>query len=82
MTCDAHHIIGGEMYYTYLGKGTAPNTSRYQITLKIFRDQNSSANTAPMPTEVYIGIFNTDDGKQYNGPSYPYYVVPKKVKVQ
>lgn len=76
VTCEAHHIIGGEMYYTYLGKGTAPNTSKYQITLKIFRDQNSPANTAPMPTEVYIGIFNNDNGQQFAGP-YPYFIVPK-----
>lgn len=75
-TCEAHHIIGGEMFYNYVGKGSAPNTSRYLITLKIFRDQNSSSTTAPMPTEVYIGIFNNDNGQQYPGPN-PYYVVPK-----
>lgn len=74
--CDAHHIIGGEMIYTYLGKGSKANTSKYLITLKIFRDQNSPPRTAPMPTEVYIGIFNNDDGQQYRGP-YPYYIVSK-----
>lgn len=75
--CQAHHIIGGEMTYDYLGKGAAPNTSNYLITLKIFRDQNSPPNTAAMPTEVFIGIFNNDDNKQFPGPSYPYYIVPK-----
>ncbi|HET7115120.1 MAG TPA: PKD domain-containing protein [Hanamia sp.] len=74
--CQAHHIIGGEMFYNYLGKGTAPNTSKYLITLKIFRDQNAPPGTAPMPTEVYIGIFNNDNGQQYPGP-YPYYIVQK-----
>lgn len=73
----SHHIVGGEMYYTYLGKGTAANTSRYQITLKIFRDQNVPPNTAPMPSEVYIGIFNNDNGEQFKGP-YPYYIVQKE----
>ena len=73
--CHAHHIIGGEMFYNYIGKGTAPGTSKYLITLKIFRDQNSPPGTAPMPTEVYIGIFNNDNGQQFKGP-YPYYVVP------
>jgi gliding motility-associated-like protein len=73
----AHHIVGGEMYYTYLGKGTAPNTSRYQITLKIFRDQNVPPNTAPMPTEVYIGIYNNDNSQEFKGPN-PYYIVQKE----
>jgi len=72
--CQAHHIIGGEMFYNYMGKGTAANTSKYLITLKIFRDQNAPPGTAPMPTEVYIGIFNNDNGQQYQGP-YPYYIV-------
>jgi gliding motility-associated-like protein len=75
--CQAHHIIGGEMIYKYLGKGSAPNTSKYLITLKIFRDQNSPANTAPMPPEVYIGIYNNDNGNQFKGP-YPYYIVKIK----
>lgn len=76
INCQAHHIIGGEMFYNYLGVGSAPNTSKYLISLKIFRDQNAPPGTAPMPTEVYIGIFNNDNGQQYAGP-YPYYIVPK-----
>ncbi len=59
--CQAHHIIGGEMTYQYLGKGASPNTSKYLITLKIFRDQNA-VNAAPMPSSVYIGIFSKEDG--------------------
>ena len=81
VNCQAHHIVGGEMTYKYLGKGSAPNTSKYLITLKIFRDQNSPPNTAPMPTEVYIGIYNNDDGKEFQGP-YPYFIVPKKSESQ
>ena len=74
--CQAHHIIGGEMTYSYKGKGAAANTSKYLITLKIFRDQNSPPNTAAMPNEVFIGIFNKDNNQQYPGP-FPYYIVPK-----
>jgi gliding motility-associated-like protein len=59
--CSAHHIVGGEMLYQYLGKGADANTSKYLITLKIFRDGNA-INAAPMPTRVYIGIFDKDDG--------------------
>jgi gliding motility-associated-like protein len=76
ISCQAHHIIGGEMTYQYLGVGSAPNTSKYLITLKIFRDENAPPGTAAMPAEVYIGIFNNDDGKQYAGPN-PYYIVQK-----
>jgi gliding motility-associated-like protein len=76
LKCDAHHIIGGEMFYNYLGKGSTANTSKYQITLKLFRDQNAPPGTALMPTEVYIGIFNNESGQQYNGPN-PYYIVQK-----
>jgi len=75
INCQAHHIIGGEMFYNYLGVGSAPNTSKYLISLKIFRDQNAPPGTAPMPTEVYIGIFNNDNGQEFAGP-YPYYIVP------
>lgn len=64
------------MIYQYEGKGSSINTSRYLITLKIFRDQNVPPNTAQMPTEVYIGIFNNDNGNEFNGPN-PYFIVQR-----
>ena len=64
LKCDAHHIIGGEMYYNYLGKGRQANTSKYQITQKLFRDQNAPPGTALMPTQRYIDIFNNESGQQ------------------
>lgn len=67
----AKHIIGGEMYYTYLGKGSAPNTSKYRITLKLFRDDFAPADAAAMPPDVYIGIFNNDNNQQFPGPGQP-----------
>ncbi|HJY23285.1 MAG TPA: hypothetical protein VJ279_10390, partial [Hanamia sp.] len=63
--CQAKHIIGGEMLYDYLGKGTAPNTSKYLITLKLFRDQNSPPDAAAMPINVFIGIFSNDNSSQF-----------------
>ena len=60
-TCRAHHIVGGELIYQYVGKGAGANTSRYLITLRIFRDQNA-INAALMPSRVYIGIFSKDGG--------------------
>lgn len=38
----ARHIKGGEISYTYLGPGAAPNTERYIITLRLFLECNAS----------------------------------------
>ena len=59
----ASHIVGGEMTYEYLGKGSQPNTSTYRITLKLFRDQSTTG--AIMPPNVYIGLFNNDNNTEY-----------------
>lgn len=61
----AKHIIGGEMLYEYLGKGVKPNTSKYRITLRLFRDQNAPPDAAAMPENVFIGIFDNDNNRQY-----------------
>ncbi len=66
----AAHIIGGEMLYVYRGVGSTPNTSVYVITLKLFRDQHTTG--AAMPPDVYIGIFNNDNGNQFPGTDKPY----------
>ncbi len=75
--CQAKHIIGGEMTYEYAGKGTALNTSKYIITLKLFRDQNAPPDAAAMPQNVFIGIFNNDNDQQFQGP-FPWFDVPKQ----
>ncbi|MES2848476.1 MAG: PKD domain-containing protein [Bacteroidota bacterium] len=58
----AAHIVGGEVYYTYLGPGTAPNTSRYTITFRIFTEcgQRCGAGTtvACPPVLPIISIFD------------------------
>lgn len=61
----AKHIIGGEMIYEYIGAGSAANSSKYRITLKLFRDQNSPQDAAAMPLNVFIGIFSNDDSRQF-----------------
>ncbi|MEO6868870.1 MAG: PKD domain-containing protein [Ginsengibacter sp.] len=75
LSCDAKHIIGGEMIYTYMGPG-ANGTNRYLITLKLFRDQNSPPDAAQMPVNVFIGIFNNDTKAQFPSAS-GYYDVPR-----
>ena len=75
LSVSAKHIIGGEMIYEYLGKGSAPNTNKYRITLKLFRDRNSPADAAAMPINVFIGIFDNDNLRQYPSPGTYYDVV-------
>lgn len=62
------HIIGGEMFYEYLGEGSAAGFRKFKITLKLFRDEHSPADAAPMPPNVYIGIFDLGNRAQYPGP--------------
>lgn len=78
LPCMASHIVGGEMTYQYAGAGTSPNTSNYTITLKLFRDQNCTS-CAPMPMDVWIGIYNNDDNSEITNPAngLNYFDVPK-----
>lgn len=53
----ATHIAGGELFYKYVGVGTAANTSRYEITMRLLRECTSVG--APLNNEVVnIGIYN------------------------
>ncbi|MFM6924531.1 MAG: PKD domain-containing protein [Ferruginibacter sp.] len=65
----ASHISGGEMIYEYLGPGALPNTKKYRITLKLFRD-NDCINCAGMPGVVRIGIFNNDNNTQVSSSPF------------
>ena len=62
-SASAKHITGGEMIYDYIGPGTTAGTSSYQITLRLFRDENCFS-CAVMPAAVIIGIFNNANGQQ------------------
>ncbi|MEP6713267.1 MAG: PKD domain-containing protein, partial [Ferruginibacter sp.] len=62
----AKHITGGEMIYDYLGPGTAANSKRYSITLRLFRD-NNCVQCAVMPTNVMVAIFNNDNDINITG---------------
>src|SRR5687768_12905596 len=58
MAARADHIIGGEMYYAYLGKVGTNN--QYRITLKLFLRCN--ATTAQTDQDVDITIYNASGG--------------------
>ncbi len=58
----AGHIAGGEMYYKYIGAGAAANSSKYEITLRLFRECNpptgpGGAQISAMPSSVRLGVF-------------------------
>ena len=61
----ANHVSGGEIIYEYLGPGTAAGTSKYKLTLKLFRDNLGGG--APMPGNVLIGIFNNSNNLEISG---------------
>jgi gliding motility-associated-like protein len=59
----AGHISGGEMYYSYVGPGSQPNTNLYRVTLRLFRDCNplpnpNGSNPPDLPGAVTLGVFN------------------------
>ena len=59
----ANHIAGGEMSYVYLGPGANPNTGKYKITLKLYRDCDSDLDSmaAPLFGSEFITIYNVDN---------------------
>jgi hypothetical protein len=50
------HIAGGEIFYRYIGPGTFPNTSQYRITLRLFRDCESTG--ATLDPSINMAIFD------------------------
>ncbi|MBI1344100.1 MAG: T9SS type B sorting domain-containing protein [Terrimonas sp.] len=64
----ARHIAGGEIYYQYLGPGSSPNTSQYRITLRLFRDCESSG--AQLDGSVNIAIFNKGGNTPVTGSPF------------
>lgn len=53
----ASHISGGELFYEDIGAGATPNTRKYKITMRLFRDCQSTGQT--LQTEsVVIGIYS------------------------
>lgn len=59
LSAHASHIIGGQVYYRYIGG------NQYSVTLKLYRICGiGSENTAAMPTQVILTAFNKDDNSQ------------------
>lgn len=57
-TAHANHIAGGELFYTYVGPGSTPGSSLYNLTMRLFRDCNSTGQQ--LETEVVkVGIYHS-----------------------
>ncbi|PUZ29240.1 hypothetical protein DCC81_07185 [Chitinophaga parva] len=66
------HIIGGEMYYTFVSKDASGNYT-YRITLKLFRVCDVSTNEnglAPMPPAVNFRVFDKGTNLQVGDDFY------------
>ncbi len=61
----ASHIAGGELFYEYVGPGSTANSSRYKVTMRLFRDCNSAGQVLTAET-VTIGIYNRQTGNLVN----------------
>ncbi len=61
----AAHIIGGEMRYTYVGPGIAPNSKVYRLTLILFKGDDPTG--APLAGSYVVGIFNNDNNLKFPG---------------
>ena len=61
----ATHIIGGEMSYTYIGPGMAPNSKQYKVQLLLFRGPTGVG----FQTFYIVGVFNNDNGFKVPGPA-------------
>lgn len=70
----AKHVTGGEVIYDYVGPGGSPGTKIYNITLRLFRDENTVGG-ANLPASVGMGIYNNDNNTLVNG----YVTVPQSL---
>ncbi|MES2003204.1 MAG: PKD domain-containing protein [Bacteroidota bacterium] len=58
----ARHVAGGELFYEYLGPATS-GSSNYRITLRLFRDCNSSGPLL-QNEQVSVGIYSNATNAQ------------------
>lgn len=64
----ARHIAGGEIFYERIGPGGTPGTSVYRITLRLFRDCQSSG--AQLDPTVNLGIFEKNTNTEVPGSPF------------
>ena len=64
--CQATHIVGGEVYYQYLGVDDASGNSQYRVSLRLFRDLKVTCgpgtNVACLPGTAVVAIYENGNG--------------------
>ena len=74
----ASHIIGGEMYYSYISSTTT--TATYSVTLKLFRICDHGKNIAELPPSVYFSVFSKVNGASISGSPFLVKRISKEIK--
>jgi PKD repeat protein len=64
----AEHIKGGEMFYEYLGPGSA-GTSQYRVTLKLYIDCNANS-SGQLDSEIRLTVFDKGNNSQIGGSPF------------
>jgi gliding motility-associated-like protein len=64
----ARHIAGGEIFHRYLGPGATAGTSQYLITLRLFRDCQSTG--AQLDPNISIAIFDKFSNNPVSGSPF------------
>lgn len=68
--CFATHIVGGEVFYKYLGVTPGSGKSTYQVTVRLFRDYlipcGNGSNVACLPPDrVVVGVYENGNGYKF-----------------
>ena len=73
-----NHIRGGELTYKYLGAGSTPNSSRYEVTLKLFIDcfQN---NQGQFDASAPFTIFRKRDNSQLRAAEIAPFITEERI---
>jgi len=66
----AKHIKGGEIFYTYIGPGTIPNSDRFLVTLRLFI--SCASVQGQLESEVNIGVFDNGTGSPAQGSPFTF----------
>ena len=61
----ASHISGGELFYEYLGAGATPNTDKFKITMRLYRECTSAGAELNFE-QVNIGIYFNSNNNRYD----------------
>jgi gliding motility-associated-like protein len=64
----ARHIAGGEIFHKYLGPGATAGTSQYLITLRLFRDCQSTG--AQLDPNISIAIYDKFSNNPVSGSPF------------